>query len=120
MNTVWYDVCLPQIPDANILPAQDSAPAMLVALNADRVDLICTDMPTATAATVAYPDMLLLDFTGSDDNFEVSQEEINIGISMRKGNTELRDAINEALSKLTVEDYNEMMDQAISIQPLAQ
>ena len=120
MNTVWYDVCLPQIPDANILPAQDSAPAMLVALNADRVDLICTDMPTATAATVAYPDMLLLDFTGSDDNFEVSQEEINIGISMRKGNTELRDAINEVLSKLTVEDYNEMMDQAISIQPLAQ
>ena len=120
MNTVWYDVCLPQIPDANILPAQDSAPAMLVALNADRVDLICTDMPTATAATVAYPDMLLLDFTGSDDNFEVSQEEINIGISMRKGNTELRDAINEALSQLTVEDYNEMMDQAISIQPLAQ
>ena len=120
MNTVWYDVCLPQIPDANILPAQDSAPAMLVALNADRVDLICTDMPTATAATVAYPDMLLLDFTGSDDNFEVSQEEINIGISMRKGNTELKDAINEALSKLTVDDYNEMMDQAISIQPLAQ
>ena len=38
MNTVWYDVCLPQIPDANILPAQDSAPAMLVALNADRVE----------------------------------------------------------------------------------
>ncbi len=120
MNTVWYDVCLPQIPDANILPAQDSAPAMLVALNADRVDLVCTDMPTATAATVAYPDMLLLDFSGSDDDFEVSQEEINIGISMRKGNTELKDAINSVLAQMTVEDYNTMMNEAISVQPLAQ
>ena len=120
MNTVWYDVCLPQIPDANILPAQDSAPAMLVALNADRVDLICTDMPTATAATVAYPDMVLLDFSGSDDDFQVSQEEINIGISIRKGNTELKDKINAALSKLTVDDYNAMMNEAISVQPLAQ
>ena len=120
MNTVWCDVCLPQLPDANIITAQDSATAMLVALNADRVDLICTDMPTATAATVAYPDMVLLDFSGSDDDFQVSQEEINIGISIRKGNTELKDKINAALSKLTVDDYNAMMNEAISVQPLAQ
>ena len=120
MNTVWYDVCLPQIPDANILPAQDSAPAMLVALNADRVDLICTDMPTATAATVAYPDMKLLDFSGTDDDFQVSQEEINIGISIRKGNTELKDKINSVLATLTTDDYNEMMNEAIAVQPLAQ
>ena len=120
MNTVWYDVCLPQIPDANILPAQDSAPAMLVALNSDRVDLICTDMPTGQAALVAYPDMRLLDFSGSDDDFQVSQEEINIGISLNKNNTELRDAINSVLETLTVEDFNRMMDEAIAVQPLAQ
>ena len=119
MNTVWYDVCLPQIPDANILPAQDSAPAMLVALNSGRVDLICTDMPTGQAALVAYPDMRLLDFSGSDDDFQVSQEEINIGISLNKKNTELKDAINSVLETLTVEDFNRMMDEAISVQPLA-
>ena len=119
MNTVWYDVCLPQIPDANILPAQDSAPAMLVALNSGRVDLICTDMPTGQAALVAYPDMRLLDFSGSDDDFQVSQEEINIGISLNKKNTELKYAINSVLETLTVEDFNRMMDEAISVQPLA-
>lgn len=120
MGTVWYDVCLPQIPNANILPAQDSAPAMLVALNSGRIDLVCTDMPTAQAALVAYPNMRLLDFSGTDDDFEVSEEEINIGVSIRKGNTELLDAINEALSTLTVDDYTEMMNYAISVQPLAQ
>ncbi len=118
-NTVWYDVCLPQIPSAKILPAQESAPAMLVALSSGRVDLICTDMPTAQAALVAYPSFKLLDFSSSEDNFEVSQEEINIGISVSKNNPELTAQINEALSKLTVEDYNRMMDEAISVQPLS-
>lgn len=120
MNTVWYDVCLPQIPDADILPAQDSAPAMLVALESGRVDLVCTDMPTGQAALVAYPDMRLLDFSGSDDDFEVSQEEINIGISVNKNNGELKEAINGVLATLTVDDFNAMMDEAISVQPLAQ
>ena len=120
LGTVWYDVCLPQIPDANILPAQESAPAMLVALSSGRVDLVCTDMPTGQAALVAYPQMRLLDFSGSDDDFQVSQEEINIGISVRKGNTELLDAMNSVLETFTVDDFNRMMDEAISVQPLAQ
>ena len=120
MNTIWYDVCLPQIPDAEILPAQDSAPAMLVALNSGRVDLVCTDMPTGQAALVAYPNMRLLDFSGSDDDFVVSDEEINIGISLAKGNTELKDAINSVLDTLTVDDFTRMMNEAISVQPLAQ
>lgn len=119
MNTIWYDSCLPQIKDANILPAQDSAPAMLVALNSGRVDIVCTDMPTGQAALVAYPNMRLLDFSSSDNDFEVSQEEINIGISMRKGNTELLESVNSVLETLTVEDFNRMMDEAISVQPLA-
>ena len=119
MNTVWYDVCLPQIPDANILPAQDSAPAMLVALASGRVDLVCTDMPTGQAALVAYPNLTLLDFSGTDDDYQVSQEEINIGISIRKGNTELLNAINNALSTLTTDDFNSMMQDAIAVQPLA-
>ena len=119
LNTVWYNVCLPQIEDANILPAQESAPAMLVALDADKCDIVVTDMPTGMAACVAYPDFTLLDFTGSGDEFEVSDEEINIGISIQKGNTELLDAINGVLAEMTIEDYEEMMNEAISVQPLS-
>lgn len=120
LGTIWYDVCLPQIPNANILPAQDSAPAMLVALNSRRCDIVCTDMPTAQAALMVYPDMTLLDFSTGDDDFAVSEEEINIGISVRKGNTELLDAMNSVLSTLTVDDFNRMMDEAIQVQPLNQ
>lgn len=120
MGTIWYDVCLPQLKDANIQPAQESAPAMLVALESGRTDLVVTDMPTAKAACVAYPDPKLLDFTDTDDDFAVSDEEINIGISVQKGNTELLDGINSVLAAMTVDDFNSMMDEAISVQPLSE
>lgn len=118
-NTVWYDACLPQIPGATILPAQESAPAMLVALSAGKCDAVVTDMPTAMAALIAYPDFKLLDFSGTDGAFEVSDEEINIGISLKKDNP-LTEEINKVLSGLTEQDYVEMMNEAISVQPLAE
>lgn len=118
LNTVWYDDCLPQIKDAKILPGSDGAPAMLVALESGAADIVCTDMPTAKGACVAYNDLALLDFTDSDDNFVVSEEEINIGISIQKGNTELLEKINGVLAELTTDDFTRMMDEAISVQPL--
>ena len=120
LGTIWYDTCLPQIENANILPAQETAPAMLVALNSGACDIVVTDRPTAQAALVAYPDFTLLDFGGGDSDFKVSEEDINIGISMKKGNTALQDAINEVLSTMTADDYNTMMDEAISVQPLSE
>ena len=120
LGTIWYDSCLPQIPNADILPAQETAPAMLVALESGACDVVVTDRPTAQAALVAYPDFTLLDFGGGDGDFQVSEEDINIGISMKKGNTALKDAINEVLSTMTTDDYNTMMDEAISVQPLSE
>ena len=116
MNTIWYNNCLPQIPDANILPAQADAPAMLVALNSD---IVVTDKPTGLAACVAYSDFTMLDFTGTEGEFEVSDEDINIGISLKKGNTELKEKLDSVLSTMTEEDFTELMDQAISVQPLS-
>lgn len=120
LGTIWYDVCLPQIPDANIQPAQESAPSMLVALDSGRTDVVVTDMPTGMAALVAYPDFKMLDFAGTDDDFQVSEEEINIGISVQKGNTELLDQINSVLANMTTDDYDAMMQEAISVQPLSE
>ena len=119
MNTIWYNNCLPQIPDANILPAQADAPAMLVALSSGTCDIVVTDKPTGLAACVAYPDFTMLDFTGTEGEFEVSDEDINIGISLKKGNTELKEKLDSVLSTMTEEDFTELMDQAISVQPLS-
>lgn len=117
MNTVWYDTMLPQIPNADIRPAMESAPLMLVALNSGTVDLVVTDMPTAMAAKLVYPNFVLLEMAEGQD-FDASQEDINIGISLAKGNTELKDLLNAELANLTEEDFTNMMNDAIAVQPL--
>jgi putative lysine transport system substrate-binding protein len=116
--TIWYDTMLPQIPDAKIQPAAESAPAMLMALETGTVDFVCTDMPTALGAVQAYPDMVLLDFAGSGNDFAAEDGDINIGVSVFKGNTVLLDAINSVLSPMTADDFNAMMADAIKVQPL--
>ena len=122
--TIWYDQCLPQIQGANIQTASETAPAMLMALETGMVDFICTDMPTAQGAVAAYPDLKILDFSGTAGDFqfsdEVRAENVNIGISVTKGNTVLKEAIDKVLSTMTVEDFNELMAYAISIQPLSE
>ena len=122
--TIWYDQCLPQIEGANVQTAAETAPAMLMALETGSVDFICTDMPTAQGAVAAYPDMTILDFSGTDGDFqfsdEVRAENVNIGVSVMKGNTELKDKIDAVLSTMTADDMNELMAQAIAIQPLSE
>ena len=118
MGTIWYDTCLPQIEGANIQTAAESAPAMLMALETGAVDFVCTDMPTAQGALVAYPDLVILDFANSGDDFEVSDEDVNIGISIMKGNTTLKEALDSVLRDMTADDFNDLMAEAIKVQPI--
>ncbi|MBR4057176.1 MAG: transporter substrate-binding domain-containing protein [Oscillospiraceae bacterium] len=121
-GTIWYDSCLPQIPDAELDAPADTAPAMLMALQTGTVDFVCTDMPTAMGAAAKDDNLVILDFSGTDGDFQFASEteraeNVNIGISVLKGNTELKDAMDKVLSALTVDHFNAMMDYAISIQP---
>ena len=122
--TIWYDTCLPQIKGANIVTAAETAPAMLMALETGMVDFVCTDMPTAQGAVAAYPDMTILDFSGTDGDFQFTEQEraenVNIGVSMMKGNTVLHDAIDSVLSQMSTDDFNQLMAHAIEIQPLSE
>ena len=115
--TIWYDTCLPQIEGAEIKTAAESAPAMLMALETGTVDFVCTDMPTAQGALIAYSDLKILDLP--ENAFKVDEGYINIGISVKKGNTELKDKINSALAGMTADDFNKIMNEATKIQPLS-
>ena len=121
-GTIWYDSCLPQIEGAELASPAETAPAMIMSLQTGTVDFICTDMPTAMAAAEKNPDLVILDFSGTDGDFQFASEEeraenVNIGISVRKGNTELLDAMNDVLGGMTESDFNSLMEEAIAIQP---
>ena len=117
-GTIWYDTCLPQIAGANVQPAADDAGAMLMAVSSGTCDFVCTDMPTAQGAVITYPNLTILDFSGSNDDFEVSEEEVNIGISVREGNKTLLEAMNKVLDPMTADDFNALMAQAVAVQPI--
>ena len=121
-GTIWYTSCLPQIEGAEIQTAAETAPAMIMALQSGTVDFICTDLPTASAAAAKDEDLVILDFSGTDGDFQFASEEeraenVNIGISVEKGNPSLLNALNDYLSTMTADDFNALMDEAIAVQP---
>lgn len=121
-GTIWYDSCLTQIEGAQLQAPADNAPAMTMALQTGTVDFICTDMPTAMAAVAKDDNLVILDFSGTDGDFQFASEEeraenVNIGIAVLKGNTVLKDAIDSVLSEMSVDDFNNLMNDAIAIQP---
>ena len=121
-GTIWYESCLPQIENAEIIAPAETANAMLMQLQTGTVDFVCTDLPTAKGAVAKNDNFIILDFSGTTGDFRFANaqeraENVNIGISVLKENTELTNAINRALSVLDEEDFNAMMDYAIAIQP---
>ena len=120
-GTIWYDSCLSQIQGAELLAPAETAPNMIMQLQTGTVDFICTDMPTAMGAVALDDDLVILNFAGTEGDFQFATEEeraenVNLGISVLKGNEELKNAIDKVLSAMT-EDFNILMDQAIAVQP---
>ena len=114
-GTIWYDSCLSQIEGAELLAPAETAPNMIMQLQTGSVDFICTD--------VALDDnLVILNFSGTDGDFQFASEaeraeNVNLGISVLKGNEDLKNAIDKVLSAMTEEHFNILMDQAIAIQP---
>ncbi|WP_196593663.1 transporter substrate-binding domain-containing protein [Pectinatus sottacetonis] len=117
LNTVWYKM-IDQIPEADKQPAIDNVPGMIVALTSGKVNVLIVDKPTAMGAIYANPDLKMLNFKG-DGAFKASQEDVALGIAIKKGNTDLVNKINEQLAKITEKDREDMMKEAIKDQPLS-
>ena len=121
-GTIWYDTCLPQISGAQLQAPAADAPAMIMALESGMVDFICTDLPTANGAVAKNSNLVVLNFSGTDGDFTFASEaeraeNVNIGVSVKKGNSQLQDILNTFLATMTVEQFNQLMEYAISIQP---
>ena len=121
-GTIWYDTCLPQIEGADIQSPAASAPDMITALTTGMVDFVCTDLPTADGAVAKNSDLVVLNFSGTEGDFQFATEQeraenVNIGVSVAKGNTELQQMLDTFLDTMTEADFNQIMNEAIAIQP---
>jgi putative lysine transport system substrate-binding protein len=49
----------------------------------------------------------------------VDEGDVNIGVSIAKGNSQLVSACNSVLANYTADDFTKLMNTAISVQPLS-
>lgn len=121
-GTIWYNSCLPQMTGVNIQAAAETAPNMIMQLQSGTVDVVCTDLPTATGAAAKDENLVVLNFSGTEGDFQFADENeraenVNIGMSVKKGNTQLQQACNDVLSTMTADDFQALMQDAVAVQP---
>ena len=117
LNTSWYPACS-QIPDADIQPALENFPAMMVAVNSGAVDLVLTDTPMAMCAMLSNPDLVMVRCDPSD-TFQLSSVDTDLGIAVAKGNRQIVEDLNAALAQISDDEREAIMEHAVSVQPLS-
>lgn len=117
LNTTHYEV-IDQIPGVNKLAAMETFPAMVVALKSGAIDGYIAERPGALADTMANPELSFVSFA-EGKGFTVAPEDTQISVGLAKG-SELVAPINEILGSLDQAARDQIMQDAISRQPLAQ
>jgi len=117
LNT-FHDTVVDQIPGVKHVTAMETFPAMIVALKSGKVDGYVSERPGAVSAKESNPDLSFVEFA-EGKGFEASPEDVAIAVAMKKGSTVLAD-VNAALSNISKEQRQELMDSAIANQPVSQ
>ena len=116
LNT-FHDTVVEQIPNVKHVTAMETFPAMIVALNAGKVDGYVSERPGAISAQEANPGLTFVEFA-EGKGFEASPEDVAVAVAMKKGNESLPD-VNAALALISKEQRQELMDSAIANQPVS-
>lgn len=118
LGTGWVPL-LDQIPDATLGANYETTAECFMAISNGVADVAVIDVPTAESAAMTNSDLVVISLP-EDDSFENDEEMTNVCIATRKDDTELRDKIQEAMDNIGWNDkeaMDEMMEEAISVQP---
>lgn len=116
LSTLHYDL-ITQIQDVQQEQAMRSFPVMRVALESGRIDGYISEVPEAESATSVNEELA---YIIPEPNFDVDTADKTLAIGIKKGNTELLDLVNEALTSITDDERTEFLEQAIVNQPANQ
>lgn len=108
------DTVIDQMDGVNHLPAVDSVPNMISRLDQGTCDAIIINLENAPGYLELNPDYNIIEFA-EGDGFELGFSGSCVGL--RKSDDELLSGVNEALSKFTEEEFNELWAWAVEYQP---
>ena len=119
LNTTWYSIQVDRIPEVDKKPAMENVPALVVALQSDKVDIVLLDRPTAEGVVAANGDLCIAPMPGTG-NFNTTKEETAVSIALPKGSEALLAELNAAIAKISPEDLDAMIAAACQHQPMEQ
>lgn len=108
-----YDSVIDQIKDVKHATPMKTYPLMVVALQSKEVDGLTAELPVAEGVVSANPDLTIVKFA-QGQGFEI---DTTVSIAVKKGNTELQNALQGALDTITEEQRITMMQDANNRQP---
>lgn len=115
-NTTWY-AALDQLPDTAAKGAAlETFASMISAVNSGIIDGFTCDVPSAESLLKTNPNLVIVDFD-EGKGFQDDDEDVNLGIAVKKGNTELVDKINSVLKTMSDSDRDDLMQQAVAAEP---
>ena len=113
MDTLHYAL-VDMIPDVSKQPAMSDFPTMLMSLQSGKIDGYLAERPAAISAQVSNPNITFIAFEG-DNGFG---EEMPVSIGLRKGEDELKKQINDVLAEISMENRQQLMEDAVMRQPV--
>ncbi len=115
MNTI-YDEIIDQINGVVHVPAAETFPASIQALAAGGVDAVTSELPVAVGVVSANPNLMYVQFA-QGKGFSGSEQDASVSIAVKKGNTELLNALQAALDTISEAQRQQLMLDATSRQP---
>ena len=112
MNTI-YDEVIDQIQGVTHQPAAETFPAAIQALQAGAVDGVVSELPVANGVVAANPDLAIVRFA-EGKGFDA---DTSVSIAVRKEDTDLKDQLDTALTAISTDERNELMEAAVERQP---
>ena len=113
LNTFHYTV-LDQLEGINKMPAMETFPAMITALNSGAIDGYISERPGAVSACASNADLTFV-----TPGFVASEEDTSIAVALKQGQPELIEQINAALAEIDTDARNALMDNAVLNQPVS-
>lgn len=115
MNTI-YDEVIDQIPGVNHMPAAETFPAAIQALQAGSVDAVTSELPVANGVISANHDLAVVRFA-EGKGFKA---DTSVSIAVRKNDDELLNALQDALKTIDTDTRNTWMEEAVNRQPASE
>jgi ABC-type amino acid transport substrate-binding protein len=106
-----YDDVIDQIDDVNHQTPLDTYSDLILSVVSGTSDAFVAELPVAQSIVNANPGLSVVHLV--DGGFSTLDSQITVAVGLRKGDTDLLDAINESLSGISIEQRDTWMEEAL-------